>query len=755
MRPGAEAEWSSLPGSPTALADAADHAARAGAHLDGSRARLLRVHAMLEDQQSGAVGRARHRITALADDARAAGTMLEAAAATLRRHAATLADAQATAHAALTDRAEALAREARWRAEADEARRSTWNIAAVVLPAAGVLPTATGPTSTLGDGPEQAALRLAAAERELARARADVAAAEARWRAARDAKAESSRRAAAALTALADVRAVRAVAAAGADPAGLQASGEAARRTLGLLPRAASGDDAARDDVRRILLAHADDGAFWAVFWDTASPARLYDALAPGGTGPTGPPPGGFGGRLDDGGALEQDDELARALGHGVRLWARTASTDDQRELGRRIVEDVAETAGSPLARPGVSAVAAALLPESLPAAVHAGADDALDAWWADRPPLDGSYAVLAPVAVAVAAGLAAHPRLAFDRLAPADQGRLTRSTSRWFATLPRTGWPDGGRAVAGAFGAAVDVGSTSADRTDQARAASLVSHATSVLPAGLLRTPRLADEAARSVAIVYEPYLSSVGDAVREQTPSTSPSRVEPFVGPAVDQDAEATPGSGDDAPMAVQPELDAFALRRVIGATSRTPGATSAWLGVTDRHMASVLEQATSEHYDVDTGPRKTLVQDALGDVGAVAGGMQAETIDAARAEMESRQTVVDLVGAGAGYLRFSNKALTEAVSHSRGPLLSLVDVDAPLDDARVQVRATEDELIDRYAADVYHTLVEHDRDLGLDPAKVRTRTKDHDPSRNGSTPRTLFDAPFDQLSDPHEEN
>lgn len=752
-----------LPGSPVALIDAADAAARTVARLDDSRARLLRVRASLDAQRSASVERARARLTASADDARASGGVLEAAAVTLRRHAATLAEARAAAQRALADRADALGREAHWQAEADEARRSTWNIAVVgggpttLGVAAGH--TAVRSTSGWSDGyalpgdPAQAHLRLAAAERALAAARADVAAAEARWRAARDTKDEASRQAAAALSSLADVRAVRSVTAAGVDAPGLQASGAVARTAVALLPRAASGSATARlavrDDLRRILTAHADDPAFWAVFWDSAAPAQLYDALRAGAPGSAGPVTGALGDVLAPG----IGGALARVLGHGVHLWARTATPAEQRALGHRVAGDAAARANSPFTSRAEVEAAAALLPASLPAPVHAGADEALDAWWAGHSDLDRAFTVLAPVVVAVAGGLAAHPRLAFDRLAPAAPDGTGAAVSRWLGSVPRAGWPDDGRAVAGAFAAAVDVGSTSADRGDQARAARLVSHATGALPGGLLRTPVLADDAARSVALAYEPYVPSMGDASRSQGLTTSCTSTERPPAPGLSPDVEAAPGFDELFPLVVQPQLDAFALRDVIGATSRTPEAAAAWLGVTDRHAATTLEHATSDVLDADVSTGAPLVRAALSDIGAVAGGMQAETIEAAKAEVVTRETYLQLAGAGVGYLKFGSQAVTEAVSFASGPALSFLDPEAPLHEAREAVRANEDALVDRYAPVMYEALVENERDLGRSAGELERLVGELDPSENGSDPAATFDQTFDIQSDPEE--
>ncbi|MEU2200369.1 hypothetical protein [Isoptericola sp. NPDC019482] len=766
-------ELAPLPASPSALVDVAEAASRTAERLADARTRLLRVRASLDVQRSTAVERASERVTTAADDARASGGMLEAAASTLRRHAVVLHDAHASAQRAIAERAEALGREARWQAEADEARRSTWNIVAAGAPGA-LDPDAgwsgsTAPGTGWSDGewsdgkwsdgkwsdggPAHAHLRLGIALRELAAARADAAAAESRWRAARDTKDEASRQAATALSALADVRAVRAIITAGADPARLQASGAAARAAVALLPRAATGAPSARhavrEDLRHVLTAHADDPAFWAVFWDSASPARLYDALAVRPPGQVSPVTGWLGDVLDPG----IDDGLARVLGEGVHLWAQTASPQEQHDLGRRIVGDVAAGAASPFTPPGEAKIAAALLPATLPAAVHAGADEALADWWTERSVADTSFTFLTPVVVAVAGGLAAHPRLAFDRLAPADQHRTAAAASRWLGSAPHAGWPDGGRAVARAFGAAVDVGSTSADRGDQARAALLVSHATEALPDGLLLAPGLADEAARSVALAYEPYVPAMGDASRVQGVTTSCTGAEPPPDPGLDLDAEAAPGFDELFPLVVQPQLDAFALRDVIGATSRTPEAAAAWLGVTDRYAATTLEHATSDVVDADVSTGAPLVRAALSDIGAVAGGMQAETIEAAKAEVVTRETYVELAGAGVGYLKFGSKAVTEAVSLASGPALSFLDPEAPLHEARETVRADEDALVDRYAPVMYEALVENERDPGRSAGELERLVGELDPSENGSDPAATFDQTFDNQSDPEE--
>lgn len=780
-----------LPGSPPALVDAAESASRTAARLADARTRLLRVGASLDAQRSSAVERARERVTAAADHARASGGMLEAAASTLRRHAAVLHDAQASARQAIDEHADALRREARWHAEVDEARRSAWNIVAVgggavgggmaggpAVGWSGAAGSTAGPSlagsaagwsaaspstewsdacAVPGD-PTQAHLRLATAERELAAARADVAAAAARWRAARDAKDDASRRAAAALSALADVRAVRAVVAAGADPRTLEASGAAARRAVALLPRAASGgeEEARRElraELRRVLTGHADDPAYWAVFWDGATAQDVYLALGPTFLDPARPLPA----------------ELRTALGRGVLAWADTASEAELREFGRDVVVGVGDWPHGLRER---STLAAALLPAGLPSAAHEAAGDAIDArWWQSLDPRDGgapdeglglaatdlTHATdTAPLAAAVLAGYARHPRLALDRLAPPDEAGQARAVRRWFGWVPAGGWPDGGRAVAGAFAAAVQEGTTSPRALDQRRAALLVSHATPALPSGLLSGPTLDDPASADVARAYEPYLPSVGDATLAQTfardAESGPAK--PVPAPGIDPDDSLAAGTGRRADVP-QPELDAFALRDVIAATSRSPEAAQAWLGSTERYAASMVEIATSGAYDVNSEPRYHLAEQVLTGVGAVTGAMQAETLAAAYEKVETREAVVSLASdaLGLGTLGRSSAEAVAATATTKG--LEFLDTSGPIADARSEVGTVRDQTYTRYVTTIHDLYLAHDLDTGipLDEAMRRAESTDVTDDDDALHIEGEFRTAFDPMSEPEE--
>ncbi|GAB6936862.1 hypothetical protein ACQP60_16035 [Isoptericola variabilis] len=791
-----------LPGSPPALVDAAESASRTATRLADARSRLLRVGASLDTQRSPAVERARERVAAAADHARASGGMLEAAASTLHRHAAVLHDAQASAQRAIDEHAEALRRETRWYAEVDEARRSTWNIVAVgggvvgggvagggvagggvtgggmagepsvgwsgaARSSAGWSPsgrsTAGRPTgwsdacAVPGD-PTQAHLRLATAERELAAARADVAAAAARWRAARDTKDDASRRAAAALSALADVRAVRAVVTAGADPRTLEASGAAARRVVTLLPRAASGgeEEARRElraELRRILTAHADDPAFWAVFWDGATTQDVYLALGPTVLDPARPLPA----------------RLRTALGDGVMAWARTASDPELREFGRDVVVGIGDW---PLGLSERSRLAAILLPAELPAVAHAAAGDALDARWRSRadeaaaatgtpgaPTGDAlvDATITAPIAVAVLAGYARHPRLALDRLAPAQDTQVAGSVRRWFGWAPSGGWPDGGRAVAGAYAAAVDEGTTSHHRADQRRAAVLVSHATPALATGLTAGPTLDDRASADVARAYEPYLPSVGDATLAQTfaRDAEDGPAEPVPAPGIDPDDSLAAGTGLRADVP-QPELDAFALRDVIAATSRSPEAAQAWLGTTERYAASMIEVATSGAYDVNSEPRYHLAEQVLTGVGAVTGAMQAETLAAAYDEAETREAVISLASdaLGLGTLGRSSAEAVAATATTKG--LEFLDTSGPIADARAEVGTVRDQTYTRYVTTIHDLYLAHDLDAGIPLDEAMRRAESTDVAADDDAALHIegeFRTAFKPMSEPEE--
>lgn len=726
-----DAELVPLSGDPVALADRARDAARSTAALDDAHDVLRRVATALEGQAGEAVRAARHRLTSAAERLATCAGVLGATSSALRHHADALADAQQEAARALAERSAAVVREHRWQAELDEARCSTWNTGGL----------ATSPA--LGGAITDSAvhLRALAAERGLATARADIAAAEGRWRRARDTKTDASRRTAAVLVSLGDVRALRAARDLGLSVPGYQASAAQARQAHTVLVAAATGTGAARAARREQLVAllrsHRDDPAFWAVFWDAATPRQLFLAL--GTAGSPFPAPA---------------SSLATTLRSGVEQWAGTASVQELTTFGREVIEGIGE---QPLGLTERSEVAAGLLSPALPTAVFAGAGDALDAYRDRLGPAtgrgsldDARIAAIAPAAIAVLAGYARHPRLALDRLAPAGAGQAERAARRWLGTPVRGGWPDGGTAVTGAFAAAVREGTTSPGLGDQRRAASLVSHATTQMPSGLLAGTALSDQASAQVAMAYLPYLPSMGDAAEAQSLNRTCFEPAPAPPPApgVDDDLSLAPGTGLTAPT-VQPTLDAFALREVITASSRTPRSADVWLGATDLYVDQMIDLATSGDHDVDTGPRTSLVRETLSDVGAVTGAMQSETISTARHRVELRENLVTLAGTGLGMATVARGTVESALATAGSAGLSALETDAPLHEAYARVANQKEELLGQYAPRLHDAVVEHDLDLGFTPDEAARRAESIDPAPRHGQFRRDFDATFDDLS------
>lgn len=670
-----DVEIAPLTGAPVGLESVAAVAARAAAVLGETRGRVLAVGAGLEGQRSAAVTAGRQLLADVAARLGTSADVLARASVVLREHAGVLAEQQHAALAAVARRCEALDRERRARSDAEEARRSTWN---------GALPD-----------PVAAALRVAAAERAAADARADALAAEAQWRRARDLKADAAGRAAAVLGVLGDVPLVVAGAAAGRSVHRLTASWERGRHAAGVAAAAASAPgersrDAASAELRRLLSGAADDPAFWAAFWAEATPEGLYRVL---GLGPVG-------------------DRLAASLGAGVRAWAATAAPEQLEAFGRGVVEGLG---GSALGLDGRAALAALLLAPAAPGAVHRAAADALTERRASRPQDPRDTVALEPVATAVATGLLVHPRDAFAHLAPADPALVAERAHAWFGVAPPDGWPDGGAAVAGALAAAVVVGSGSASRSDQRRAALLVSHATHELPRGLLGGPAPpSDLASARVARAYEPYVPAFGDAVLaadDDAPRRAPATLGGF---------RLAEGVAEDLPVVVQPDLDAFALREVVAATSRTQAAGASWLGAADRYHDAMLDLAfgPAAPDGVDGGDQGNLVRASLCDAAAVAGALQVESIRAA----ERGQAVID--GAASAAMFLGSVAVTKVpvspVAATSATTAAGTAIDGFLPDrlgpARDAVLTDGTRLKERFAGRAHAAALEHDARRGL---------------------------------------
>ncbi|WP_166844530.1 hypothetical protein [Isoptericola sp. BMS4] len=659
-----DVEYLPLTGDSPGLRTLADRASRAASALDDAHAAVRRVSGGLEGQRSDAVSGARHRLAQVLERLTACAGGLGSAATAFGGHAEVLEREQAAAGHAVARRDDALARVRQHETLLGAGGSFTWNV-----------------TPGLGDA------WPAATQGDLLAARADAVAAEAQWRAARDAKHASALRTAAVLGGLAEVRAVRAAALAGTSTADYRASWLEGRRVAALLGPAGGGgrDDERRllrGELREVLVAHADDAVFWPSFWDTATPGDVYRALGPNYRDPTPPP----------------DDDLRAALAHGVADWARTATPAERTAFGAAVVDGVGRWSGFE-ARAGI---AAAMLPPTLPAGVHGGAYDALVARWDEAGGDLFGRAGTAVVGTAVAAGLARHPRLAFDKLAPADDGRLARHSRAWFGWAapalwtPRPGWPDGGEAVARLFRTAVREGSDSPRRADQARAAQLVAHATRDMRGGLLATP-VSDRAGQDIATAYEPYVPSFAEAAEDQQPG-------------VTDDVLLAEKSDERPRTVVQPELDAFALGDVITATSHGPQGADAWLDGAVRLRDDVIERAVSGAYDGSyTSVRDNLGDRYLHDVGEIAGAMEADTVSTARERMERRDAVVDLIGYGTAPL---HPAASTGITFAAGTVAETMPDHVEI--ARAEVLASEAEVRRQFADPVYEAVVEHDMTL-----------------------------------------
>lgn len=701
-----DVEFTPLTGAPVRLSAVAAAAARAAAVLEDARGRVLRVRGAVDGQRSGAVTAARELLSDVAFRLGTCTGVLAGASATLREHAAALAEHQEVARLALARRAEALDRERRAQADVEEAHRSTWNAFA---------PDHAG-----------AALRVAVAQGAAASARADVLAAEAEWRRARDGKAAESARAAALIGALGDVRLVTSGVGAGLGAAQLAASWERGLHAAELTAttawtRGASDRAAASAELRRVLSAAGGDPGFWTAFWGRATPDDLYRAVG-----------------LDP-----VDDALAASLGAGARAWAATATTEELEEFGRQAVESLG---ASPLGLDERAALAELLLPPRLPGPAHASAAEALFERRTSRPDDDVDILSLAPVTSVVATGLMLHPLEAFEHLAPSDPVLAAERAHAWFGIAPPDGWPDGGGAVAGAFAAAVLAGSQSSSRGNQARAALLASHATLELPRGLLAGPTPSDLASERIARAYEAYVPVFSDASALKTDAHEPRP------PGIVSDFQLAEDLDEEPPHVVQPALDPFALRDVIAATSRTPGAGDAWLGVGDRYQDAMLDMAfgTSAREGIALDDQKSLAHESLRDAAAIAGALQIDTLRAA----ERSQAAID--GAASGAMFLTSLASTKvpvppAVSTSAtslgGELLPEL-LPTPVEDARREILAREPELRDRYAGAAQELALEHTVERGVPRAEAHKNWESLAPDSKGA--RTSFGDAYNQMAD-----
>ena len=697
-----DVEYEPLTGSPDALAGHAGAATRTAERLDDARGRLVGIVRALDGQHSQAVADARARVGDVAERLSLCAGVLRATASTLHRHADRLGTEQVAAALAIARRDDALRREQHWREEADRIRLET-------LPA--LVPTPA----------ESAQQHLA--EVRVTEARDAAHAAEAEWRRARDAKRTASLDAARSIEALADARAMGRFVGSGESVAAFQrgwARGSAAAGVVDAMRAGDSSSVSGRSRLRRAFA--AGDAVFWSAFWAATTPQELYQALD-----------------LDP-----LDEELARVIGTGVVRWSTSATPGELAAFGRSVVDGLMPT-GIGLSEQ--SAVAAVLLSAALPGQVHAAAAEALERRRESGWNADAELAWTAPVTIAVANGLLAHPQAALDHLAPADDELLARRARLWFGLAPPDGWPDAGEAVTGALAAAVLFGSRSPARGDQTRSALLVAHATQHLPGGLLAAPGTSDLASARVARAYEPYVPVFGEAVVD----ADGERAEPGT-----RETERRPGGPSASQRAVvQPDLDAFALVDVISATSTSEAAAGVWLGVGDRYHDAMLAAGfggasggeSGGHEPLDRDLQDLLAQEALRDVGAIAGALQADTMQVAR----ERQGTLDGAVEGASFLAgavtvHAAPAVSIGVTAATGLVPHLTpDHVAPVKET---VLLNEQSLRRRYAEAAYSAAIAAEVEGGMPAARAAERRAALDP--DSAATRGAFRQTYDLTAD-----
>ncbi|WP_277207263.1 hypothetical protein [Isoptericola croceus] len=646
-----DVEFLALTGSPGELSDLSATAARAAGALTETRTGLARVERDLEGHVSGAVDTARQLLADLRAEVDLCAEVLGRASRALAGRSGSLAGEQQDAHRAILARDEALVRVDR--AADDEAT---------------ALRIAADPFDPRQ--PDWASLSWLARMRG-GEARADVMAAESRWRQARDAKQAGSRQTASHLTGLAHVRAVRLASAAGTGLTAYTGSWQSGLDLAGLVLGA--GPDmpsetraAARDELLAAIRAAGSDPVLWTAFWETTTPAELYTAI----------------------GVTSVDDDVTVALTDGLAAWARSATPSEQEALGRALVE---ELPASYVEIGDRAELAAALLAPSLPSAVHVGAADALVGRRQQQSD-DADLVATGSLTVAIADGLAAHPPAALEHLAPSDEEVSLARTHAWFGTTPPDGWPDGGTAVTGLLAAAVGAGTGTDDVCRQRRTALLASAATKELVTpgnGLLGGPYpVSDAASRNVADAYAPYLVSAGDAVQWQQHGR------PRPEPGLLGTPQLAEGTGEYAEI-VQPHLDAFAFRDVIAATSGTEASSGYWLQRVDTYLDDAVTGVTAEGRS--SGDAEALAEGATRDAAAVLGAVESESIMVARAEDDATAATAAWFSSGLSVAATRSPAGTSLAATGVGALLPpfLPDGVGP---AREEVLTTEPGLRER---------------------------------------------------------
>ncbi|WP_251149740.1 hypothetical protein [Cellulosimicrobium sp. Marseille-Q4280] len=728
-----DVEYLPLTGDSAALHGTAAALARARDALGVAGDELSRVRAAVAPQRGDAVALALGRLDDLTRRASTQGAVLDAAARVLHGQADLLLGRQLEAAAAIARRRSALDDVHRRDAELDALHRApfleTWGAAH---------------GSALGD----AARRVAEAHDEVRRAEED-------WRAAREAKQAESRRAAAQLGPLTDVRAVSAWIASGGQASAFRttwsgggATASAASTLSGLaaatlVDRLAArgldddGETAAVEELARVVGAAGTDEAFWSAFYATTPPGDLYVLLEGGHLRP-------------DGSVLHPGTHhgaIALAVAGTFGPWASSLAPEEQEALGAAVVDDL----GTVTIPVGWSATATALLGAAHGAPrVHRGALERLDAQRqadaASPDPLaalsferDGRFVMSAALS-----GLAGSPEESLRFLAgDADHDLVAARSALWVGAVPLGGWPDEGEGVAAVVRAAVEHGAASPSETDRESAALLLSRVTWDAPRGLAAVS-LSPTAQTDLAAAYAPYVEAFDTSFAAQQPFDA---VGVYVGPPRPD------GSGGR----TLPLLEPDALSRTLSATMASADGVRSWTAtMLAHHDATVVDalgptpaQPDPTDPELRTGVVRALDahDKALSDAGVIVGSMHradvASAVDAAE-RYESRigflMGVLGDVAPGAAVL--TTPALAVVEGH-------LVDLDSGLTTTvdRASAEGTAESTVLRSRAhDLVVAALVAD---GVPPEDAADRAAPFVRTEDGAD-RSGFGAPFQQAAD-----
>ncbi|WP_435737407.1 hypothetical protein V5D56_02085 [Cellulosimicrobium sp. PMB13] len=722
-----------LTGDSAALHATAAALARARDALGVAGDELARVRAAVAPQRGAAVALALGRLDDLTGRASTHRAVLDAAARVLHDQADLLLARQLEAAAAIARRGSALDGISRREAELDALHRT---------PFLETLGMAHG--HSLGD-----------ASRRVAEARDEVRRAEDDWRAARDAKQAESRRAAALLGPLADVRAVSAWVATGGEASAFRTTwpdGRAAASVTSTISGLAAAalvdrlvgrglDDAAEaaavEEVVRLVEAGGTDDAFWSAFYAATPPKDLYvllegDHLTPDGS------------VLDPG---TPHGTITLAITGSFGPWAASLGPDEQEALGAAVVDDL----GTVTIPVGWSATATALLGAVHGASrVHRGALERLDAQRrADAASL-GPLATLPFerdsrfVMSAALSGLAESPEESLRFLAgDGDQALVAARSALWVGAVPLGGWPDEGEGVAAVVRAAVEHGAASPVPTDRESAALLLSRVTWDAPDGLAGTT-LSPTAQTDLAAAYAPYVEAFDRGFAAQ---------EPFDAVGVHRGPPGADASGGR----VLPLLEPEALSRTLSATMASPDGVRFWdatmLAHHDTTVVDALGPTPSRPDPTDPELRTGVLRaldahdKAMSDVGVIVGSMHRADVASAVEATERYETHIGFLMGVVGDVAPGPAVLTTpALAVVDGYLVDLDSgVTTAVDRARAEGTAESWVLRSRGHDLVVAALVAD----GVPPQDAAVRVSAFVRTEDGED-RSGFGAPFQQAAD-----